>query len=84
MYQLHVAVRHKEFTPVHIHVRLHFKTPGEIYACDSITTSTGQQYSQTLTGSFFTFTIFICSWASSCKRPFNPYTSRGHLREPFQ
>ena len=45
MYQLHVAVRHKEFTPVHIHVRLHFKTPGEIYACDSITTSTGQRYS---------------------------------------
>ena len=53
MYQFHVAVRHKEFTSVHIHVRLLFKTPGEIYACDSITTWTEQRYSQTLTGSFF-------------------------------
>ena len=50
----------------HIHVRLHFKTPVEIHACDSITTWTEQQYSQTLSGRFFAFTIFICSWASSC------------------
>ena len=49
IYQLHIAVRHNEFISVsvfvclfvclfvcffHIHVRFHFKTPREFYACD--------------------------------------------------
>ena len=57
----------------------HFNTPLEFYACDWIKTLWKQHYSQTPRNSFFCISNVYSNWASSGKRPFNPYISNSHL-----
>ena len=37
----------------------------------------------TQTNSFLEFPVFICSWENSSQCPSNPYSSSGHVKEPF-
>ena len=50
---------------VHLHVRLHFKTQLEFYACDWITTLSEQQNNQTLKTVFLHFQRLLVVWQAT-------------------